>query len=428
MSVSLPAAIRTAALSPHQTETIRNMRDHPDCATRYDLVYLCALSGPVALDCLERAIGDLVRRHAALRTTVGATTQQVHPEPFPALTHAPPEPSVAAVVHRLERERYGLAEVLAGQPLFRARLHRVDGEPPLLSLCVHHLVYDGWSLSVIWRDLAELYRARSRGEPARLPVLHTTYADRAEAWQRERPGLTAAATAYWRAAAAGCARSVPWRPPDPAVRPDTGVESAVFGLTTTVLTGIRRLARECRVSPFTVMLAVTGAALAEVTGLPRVLLGNDDAAREDELVHDVVGLFVDTRLTPVTVGEGRPVAELVRSIAAGWRQGYRDPAHVDRILDAIGRPELVKVGLSTPARDGGLALPGAGVTPVPVPWNTRYWRNLTVTWAPGEKPTLRIGFRPSTVHRETPEALAGAIIRVGTEQVMRGSAQLASGK
>ncbi|HWO63365.1 MAG TPA: condensation domain-containing protein, partial [Umezawaea sp.] len=193
------------------------MRDHPDCATRYDLVYLCSLSGDVDLDGLRAAVGDLVRRHAALRTTVTPTTQRVHPaEAFAELSRPGPEESVASVVRDLARGRHGLSDVVSGRPLFRAGEHRVvgdRGEVTLMSLKIHHLVYDGWSLSVIWRDLAELYRARVFGGQARLPVPRTTYADFTEACLRERRGVAAVAVDHWRAATADCPERIPWRAP-----------------------------------------------------------------------------------------------------------------------------------------------------------------------------------------------------------------------
>ncbi|HWO68939.1 MAG TPA: hypothetical protein VNO31_53805, partial [Umezawaea sp.] len=145
-------------------------------------------------------------------------------------------------------------------------------------------------------------------------------------------------------------------------------------------------------------------------------------------VHDVVGLFVDTRLTPVPVRGRRTIADLVHSISAAWRAARRhEVAHVDGILDAIGRPELVKVDLSaSSAPSGGLRLAGSEVTPVPVPWNTRYWRNLTVSWESGERAAVKITFRPSVVHREVPGEVVAAMMAVVARSVGRG--QPTSGK
>ena len=53
----------------------------------------------------------------------------------------------------------------------------------LLLLTVHHVAADGWSMSVLWREVAEVYRATTERRPPELPELPVRYADYA-AWQR----------------------------------------------------------------------------------------------------------------------------------------------------------------------------------------------------------------------------------------------------
>ena len=43
-------------------------------------------------------------------------------------------------------------------PLFRASLYQLDASEQVLVLEMHHIVSDGWSLGVIWRDLSALDR------------------------------------------------------------------------------------------------------------------------------------------------------------------------------------------------------------------------------------------------------------------------------
>src|SRR5690606_27736691 len=66
---------------------------------------------------------------------------------------------------------------------FRAQLYRVSPEAHVLMVAMHHIVSDDWSLSILFRDLGELYRAASAGETASLPSLPVQYSDFAR-WQR----------------------------------------------------------------------------------------------------------------------------------------------------------------------------------------------------------------------------------------------------
>ena len=72
---------------------------------------------------------------------------------------------------------------LESGPLMRARLRHLPDGTALLLLAIHHLVADGWSLGVLWRDLAALYAAAAQGRAPDLPVLPVQYADYG-VWQR----------------------------------------------------------------------------------------------------------------------------------------------------------------------------------------------------------------------------------------------------
>ena len=65
------------------------------------------------------------------------------------------------------RARFDLAQ----GPLLRARLLCLrEGEHWLL-LTMHHIATDGWSVGVLWRELAVLYAAFHAGQPSPLPAL-----------------------------------------------------------------------------------------------------------------------------------------------------------------------------------------------------------------------------------------------------------------
>ena len=63
------------------------------------------------------------------------------------------------------------------RPLIRGRLLHLAVDEAVLLITMHHIVSDGWSLSVLLRELGALYRQ------APLPSLPVQYADYA-VWQR----------------------------------------------------------------------------------------------------------------------------------------------------------------------------------------------------------------------------------------------------
>src|SRR6185295_2558096 len=88
--------------------------------------------------------------------------------------------------------------------MLRALLVRVAAEEHLLVLNLHHVAGDGWSVGVLFRELAALYEAFAAGRPSPLPAPPVQYADFA-VWQREwlKEEVLEAQLAYWRARLAG---------------------------------------------------------------------------------------------------------------------------------------------------------------------------------------------------------------------------------
>src|SRR6185436_801436 len=88
---------------------------------------------------------------------------------------------------------------LSKGPLWRARLIRVGEQEHVLSLVLHHIITDGWSMDLLVGEMAKLYRAFSEGRESLLPEPALHYADWA-AWHRawlERGELSRQLD-YWR--------------------------------------------------------------------------------------------------------------------------------------------------------------------------------------------------------------------------------------
>ena len=171
------------------------------------------------------------RRHEALRTTFRpveqGAVQVVHPAaparlPVLDLTGLAPE-AREHEARRLAREDAERPFDLERGPLLRATLVRLADEEHVLLLTMHHIVSDGWSMGVLFRELLTLYEAFSRpsgaARPASpLPPLAVQYADFA-VWQRgwlrgevlQPPARLVAGAAGRRAPRAGA----PDRPPAP---------------------------------------------------------------------------------------------------------------------------------------------------------------------------------------------------------------------
>src|SRR6476619_5878683 len=157
----------------------------------YNMPVASRLLGKLDVKALEHALNEIVQRHEVLRTTfqmVDAQPMQViSPRgalalPLLDLTHLP-QTAREAEAHRLALENLNQPFDLVNGPLLRAGLLRMNVEDHVLLLTMHHIVSDGWSISILVNELAALYISFSHGVPSMLPNLPIQYADYAQ-WQR----------------------------------------------------------------------------------------------------------------------------------------------------------------------------------------------------------------------------------------------------
>jgi acyl carrier protein len=176
-------------------------------STAYSLPLALRLAGSLNVEALRRSLEALVRRHESLRTTFanvgGRPVQVVVPAgswELPLVDLVGCEASQRqAEARRVAREEVQRGFDLCSGPLFRTGLLRLADDEHVLLLTLHHSVADGWSLGVLMRELAILYRALATGETPALPELPVQYADYA-LWQRDwlKGEALEAQLSYWR--------------------------------------------------------------------------------------------------------------------------------------------------------------------------------------------------------------------------------------
>ncbi|TYC70823.1 non-ribosomal peptide synthetase, partial [Streptomyces sp. CB01881] len=170
------------------------------------------LLGRLDAAALAGSLSAVVARHEALRTTFhadGGEPRQVIAPAAPVALPVVDLRSVPAqrrddVVRQLAAAEADRRFDLARGPLFRSLLLRLAPDEHVLLISFHHIVADGWSMSVLLGEITARYTAAVEGTTAALPELAAQYADYA-IWQRA--SLHDAALAghldYWRGQLAG---------------------------------------------------------------------------------------------------------------------------------------------------------------------------------------------------------------------------------
>jgi amino acid adenylation domain-containing protein len=268
-------------------------------------LYTIACAVPVKLrlepPALERSFNALVRRHETLRTTFPAVDGKPVQLVAPAL-HIPltvrdlsdrRDPSGEA--QRIAAEEARQPFDLARGPLLRATLLQLGPADNLLLITMHHIVSDGWSLSVLGRELWECYTADLAGRPPALDTLPIQYADYA-VWQRDwlQGEALERQLEYWRAALADLpVLELPTDRPRPVVQTFTGAAEPLT-VPASVTSQLKALGQREGCTLFMTLLAGFQALLGRYSDQEDVSVGTYIAGRSRAETEGLIGFFINT--------------------------------------------------------------------------------------------------------------------------------------
>ncbi|HEX2188359.1 MAG TPA: amino acid adenylation domain-containing protein, partial [Longimicrobiaceae bacterium] len=351
----------------------------------YHIPMRLRLRGDLDRGALVRALVRVIARHEALRTTFpvvdGEPVQHIAPveeSGFRLVEHDLRASADAEdELRRLVRDEASAPFDLAQGPLFRGRLVRVAADDHVLLLTMHHIVSDGWSMGVLFREMGALYAAFARGEEDPLPPLPVQYADYA-VWHRrwvEGPVLEAQAE-YWTQTLAGAPEllELPTDRPRPAKQDFAGASLRVE-LDEALTAALKTLGRRHRTTLFMTLLAGWANVLARLSGQDDVVIGTPSANRGHEEVEELIGFFVNTLPLRVDLSDGPRVAELLqrvktRALEAQQNQEIPLEQMVERVRPArsLAYTPLFQVMFAWQNAPGGaLELPGLTVGAAGVP-------------------------------------------------------------
>ncbi|KPI18993.1 amino acid adenylation domain protein [Actinobacteria bacterium OK074] len=295
----------------------------------------------------------------------------------------------------------------ATPPLLRCTLARTGEDRYRLLLTHHHILLDGWSVSVLLRELPALYEAF--GDPTALPPAPPY---RAFLEWLDRRDRTAAESA-WREALSGATEATRLAPHAPDGRGSGELAQARTELAADTGAALTALARNLGVTANSLVQTAWAILLSRTTGRDDVVFGATVSGRPAELpgVESMVGLFVNTVPTRVRLRPDEPFGALLRRVQDGYVQ-LLDHHHLGlaEIQRAAGVPELFDtlVVFENYPMDGGspdgdtagrgalriLGTSGRDATHYPV----------TLVALPGPRPRFRLAYRPDLFDADWAEA------------------------
>ncbi|HEY2328632.1 MAG TPA: amino acid adenylation domain-containing protein, partial [Verrucomicrobiae bacterium] len=312
----------------------------------YNVPLALRLRGGVNQAALRQSLNQLVQRHESLRTVFlnenGVPMQLVLPElaiclRTTNLEKIPEAEREAAAQRRLIQEASRPFDLGRG-PLARAELFELAGEHHILLLTVHHIVFDGWSIDVLLRELCAGYAANSEGRTPGFPGLTLQFADHA-IWQREY--LTAERIeqhlGYWRQQLAGVPTvlELPNARPRPLVADHSGAHH-VFTLPKELADALGELARGQGTTLFVTLLAAFQTLLHRCSGQQTLLVGSPMSGRTQKESEDLIGFFVNALPLKADFSGNPQFAGLLRQVhQTVWEAQDHQELPFEKLVEAL---------------------------------------------------------------------------------------------
>lgn len=205
---------------------------------------------------------------------------------------------------------------LSLSPIFRVQVITLSKNEHILSLVIHHSIFDGWSVHVLLDEFFKFYRNDSDADPASLTALKIQYADFAE-WQNEwiAQGAIQQQQEVWMEQLAGQlpTLTLPTQLPRPPVFSSKGAIISV-DLEKDTFDAIQVCANKLNVTVFMYLLSTYYLLLYRYCGQDDIVIGVPIANRNMSQIEPLIGFFVNTLPLRNSINEKLSFVEFLAQI------------------------------------------------------------------------------------------------------------------
>ncbi|RAJ29156.1 non-ribosomal peptide synthetase [Pedobacter cryoconitis] len=310
---------------------------------QYHMPMYFRLSGTVDADALEQAINEVVNRHEILRTVIH---QDADDQPFQFVLEK--DSWSMDRINHIQTGAIKLDDLLSllsssvidlrTDHMLRAHLIRLSEQEQVLVIILHHIAADGWSVSVLIRELVSLYQLNIKDLTTKLPPLPLQYGDYS-IWQRAQEerqwggGIT-----YWKHQLEGTSQlELPTDYPRPLIQSTKGAV-AVFTLDTELSAALQLLAREQDATLHITMLAAFKVLLHRYSGQDDICVGSVIAGRTRQELEGLIGFFANTLALRSNLGGNPSFLDLLQQVKETAMSAYEyQDVPFERVVEAVGQ-------------------------------------------------------------------------------------------
>ncbi|MBE7150062.1 amino acid adenylation domain-containing protein [Bacillus mycoides] len=339
------------------------------------------LNGKLDKEALKYSIESIITRHEALRTTFsmvdGKGVQNISDSlsvelPFYDLSMGIQANTVSQLITKVINIPFDLEK----GPLIRTALAKVSDQKHILIVAMHHIISDGWSMDIFFKELTISYKGfygKKLVEATKLPIQVADYA----VWQQKKlkENVLESQLSYWKRKLYGDLPilNLPIARPRPVVRTYNGAMYR-FKLEKELTENLRRLSHQSGTTLFMSLLTAFKVLLYRYTNQEDILIGTPVAGRNSPELQDLMGCFVNTLVIRSDLSGNPSYFELLKRVKEEVLEGQNNQEFpFEKIVDELkptrdlSCPPIFQIMFSMhPKLSIHQEIPGLTLNPLPI--------------------------------------------------------------
>ncbi|MDD2798814.1 MAG: amino acid adenylation domain-containing protein [Bacteroidales bacterium] len=288
--------------------------------TVYNIPFRFDMRGELNISYLETAINVMIQRQESFRTSFitehGIPMQRINPfKPISLQIEDLPN-CTEEELERILRKEGQIPFNLEEQNLIRCKILRISESYHILNGTFHHIIYDGWSVTIFKKEIETVYNALIAGESYSTiphPIQYVEYA----AWQRElsNSDYYQKHFEYWEQKLGHNPQATELRPdfPRPKAQTFEGNMQEIW-LSSEQLVDIKKYCRQKRVTLFLFLISCLKTTLFRYTHQSKITIGSPNANRSSLETQNMIGFFVNNMVLSSDISAEMSFEELLNQM------------------------------------------------------------------------------------------------------------------
>lgn len=284
------------------------------------------LEGNLHVQVLEKTFNEIIKRHESLRTN------------FPLVNRLPIQRILSELYLSITTEKVDQADIettineeaskyfnLEKDALIRVKLLKLAENDHILIITCHHIISDGWSLSVLLKEISNIYSILVTKSSLNLPELEINYGD-FTLWHRQQQKQSEIETSllnYWenQLQDAPPLSELPCDRPRPSLQTFKGCVQT-FTIEEELINHIETLRKNTNSTLFMILIAVFLILMHRYSGQDDIVIGSPIANRNYTIYENLIGCFANVLPVRSRINENPSFREFLEEIKKVSLEAY----------------------------------------------------------------------------------------------------------